>query len=191
MRRNVMISTATALTAIAATALGGITAASASAATGVPTTLTGSPGAAIAVSATAPIYVETGTGPGRVCAIALPAPTQGYAKRVAKGVAVEVAKGGAIAVAATALGSTTKPALALSGACPARGCAIAVPATALTYAKGDTRAPAGLARPVIVVRTAGITGAEGSAGPAKIAPLKPGITCLIPAVAAGVAVPAK
>jgi hypothetical protein len=169
MRRNVMIYTATTLTAIAATALGGITSASASAATPPPT------------------YVKTAAGPAG-CAIAVRAAARTYAKEAAKA---------AIAVPAPALGSSTEPALpapataiALSRACPAGACAIAVPAAAPTYAKEAADAPAGsgFADRGIVVRYAGI---KDSAGLAKIADLKPEVTCPIPDVAAGAAVPAK
>jgi hypothetical protein len=181
MRRNVMICTAATLTAIAA--LGGITAGSASAATGAPTTLTGSPNAAIAVSASPPVYVATGTGPARVCAIITAhAPALPYAKKAAEA---------AIAVPAPAPSGATKPALlapakaiALSRACPDGVCVTVVPADALRYLKGVVHAPAGFARRAMPVHCAG---AKGGAGPAEITPLTSAVTCPVP----GVAAPAK
>jgi hypothetical protein len=178
MRRNVMICTAATLTTIAA--LGGITAGSASAATGAPTTLTGSPNAATAVSASPPMYVATGDGPARVCAIiTAPAPALSYAK--------EAAEAG-IAVPATALSGATKPALlapakaiALSRACPDGVCVTVVPAHALRYLEGVVHARAGFARRVTAVHR---TGAKGGAGPTEATPLTSAITCPVPGVAA-------
>jgi hypothetical protein len=109
MQRSVMIYTATALTAIAATALGGITAASAAS---VPTKLTGVPKAAIAVAAPAPMFVRKAAGRGGVCAIVVPARTLKSVKGIAKAViAVPVPAVRAIAVPALAPTGTTKAAL--------------------------------------------------------------------------------
>lgn len=181
MRRNVMICTAATLTAIAA--LGGITAGSASAATGAPTTLTGSPNAAIAVSASPPTHVATGAGPAQVCAISAgSAPALSYAKKAAEA---------AIAVPATALSGAAKPALlapakaiTLSRACPGGLCITVVAGPAPRYPKGVVHAPTGSARRVIAVDCAG---AKGDTGPTETKPLTSAITCPVP----GVAAPAK
>jgi hypothetical protein len=155
MRRNVMICTAATLTAIAA--LGGITAGSASAATGAPTTLTGSPNAAIAVSASPPMHLATGAGPAQVCAIsAASAPALSYAKKAAK-------------------------AITLSRACPGGLCITVVAAPAPRYPKGVVHAPTGSARRVIAVDCAG---AKGDTGPTATKPLTSAITCPVPGVAA-------
>jgi hypothetical protein len=179
MRRNVMICTAATLTTIAA--LGGITAGSASAATGAPTTLTGSPNAATAVSASPPVYVATGTGPARACAI-ITAPALSHAKKAPEA---------GIAVPAHALSGATKPAVlapakavALSRACPDGVCVTVVPAPALRQLKGVVHAPTGVASRVTAVHCAG---AKGGAGTTEIKPVTSAITCPVP----GVAAPAK
>jgi len=173
MRRTVMICTAATLTTIAA--LGGITAGSASAATGAPT-LTGSPKAGIAVSASAPVYGATGTGPARACAV-IKAPALSHGKKAAEA---------GIAVPAPALSGAAKPAkaIALSRACPDGVCITVVPAPALRQLKGVVHAPAGVAGRVTAVHCAG---AKGGAGPTEITPVTSAITCPVP----GVAAPAK
>ena len=177
--RNLMICTAATLTTIAA--LGGITAGSASAATGAPTTLTGSPNSATAVSASPSMYVATGTGPARVCAI-ITAPALSHAKKAAEA---------GSAVPAPALSGAAKPAvlapakaIALSRACPDGVCVTVVPATALKQLKGAVHATTGVARRVTAVHCAG---AKGGAGPTEITPVTSAITCPVP----GVAAPAK
>lgn len=179
MRRNVMICTAATLTTIAA--LGGITAGSASAATGAPTTLTGSPNSAAAVSASPPMYVTTGTGPARVCAVVI-APGLSHAKKAAEA---------GIAVPAPALSGAAKPtvlapakAIALSRACPDGVCVTVLPATALKQLKGVVYGSTGVARRGTAVHCAG---AKGGAGPTEITPVTSAITCPVP----GVAAPAK
>jgi len=179
MRRNVMIYTAATLTTIAA--LGGITAGSASAATGAPTTLTGSPNAVTAVPASPAMYVTTGTGPARVCAV-VKAPARSHGK---------TAPVTGIAVPAPALSGATKPgllppakAIALSRACPDGVCVTVVPAPALSQLKGVVHASTGVAGRVTAVHC---VGAKGGAGPTELTPVTSAITCPVP----GVAVPAK
>ncbi|MGH3244605.1 MAG: hypothetical protein ACRDOI_00090 [Trebonia sp.] len=178
MRRNVMIYTAT-LTAIAA--LGGITAGSASAATGAPTTLTGSPNAATAVSASPAMYVATGAGSARVCAImAAPGRAWSHAEKAAKVV---------IAVPDPAVSGVTKPArlvpakaIALSKACPDGVCVTVVPAHALRHLKGVGHGPT-----VFAGRAVHSAGAEDGAGSTEVKLRASAIACSVP----GVAGPAK
>jgi hypothetical protein len=174
MRRNVMICTAATLTTIAA--LGGITAGSASAATGAPTTLTGSPNAATAVSASPTMYVATGTGRAGVCAI-VAAPTLSQAKKAAEA---------GIAVPAPAVSGATKPgvlapakAIAISRACPDGVCVTVVPVPALGQLKGVVHGSTGAARRVTAVHCA-----KGGAGPTELKPVTSAITCPVPGVAA-------
>jgi hypothetical protein len=124
------------------------------------------------------MYVATGTGPARACAI-ITAPALSYAKKAAEA---------AIAVPATAPSGATKPALlapekaiALSRACPDAVCVTVVPAPALRHLKGIEHAPTGFARRGIAVHRAG---AKGGAGPTEITPLTSAIACPVPGVAA-------
>ena len=131
MRRNVMISTATVFTAIAATAPGGITTASAASAAHVPTKLTGVPKAAIAVRDLAP-SLRKAAGPAAVCIAVAAATTKSV-----KGVAKPAIARAAIAVPAPAPTSSTKPALLAPTTVtfPAEVCVTLVPAQAPTSVK--------------------------------------------------------
>ncbi len=107
MRRNVMISTAVTFTAIAATVLGSVTAASAASAAHVPTKLTGVPKAAIAVRAVAPTALKKGNGPIAVCVSGVPAAGT-KPVRVARAAAEAGIAKGAIAVPASPLTGIAK-----------------------------------------------------------------------------------